>query len=730
MSHELDIDALIRGGHSPRWRTLAIIAALGVLAAAAVTYFVVRGDEPAPTVAPTESTATTGQLTTTIDLSGSATPAFYEALTFGVAGDVTALSVAAGDTVEAGQVLAQLDTSALELAVRDAEVSLTAQQANLADIVGSSSDPGTAVQIANARQSVATSESRVTAAQDALDALVSPSNADVARAEADMLAAESTLEAAEDELDLAHNGPSAAALASADSAVASAQSRLISTADAVVSARNVDGIARTLSEIVAGNTTATADQIVTLILQKPKDPLVSGAALTAAEAEYVSAKAQLEAVIADRDELTAPATASVLASARNAVTLAQDSYDEARAAAERLAAAWRASNLGEAAPADDDDVRLARTELEAAEAGLEASQADLAEVLAGPEASSVASAQLAVVRAEQSLLEARQALDAATLVAPFAGTIQSVSISSGDTVAANAAVVELLDESAIEVDLTVTESDLPDIEVGQIGLATFDSIDGQQYPVRIASISRVPNTEQGVVTYPVTAVLLQGADLADAADEMAALTGAATTGAPAGAFPGAGGPAGPFADIDLPDGVSMQDILQALANDEPLPDGVTLPEGFEIPETLLERIRSGATGPVGGGETGPAAAPDGASQRPMPAPGMSASVTLLTEIRDEAVLVPVNAVRLIDDVPTVRIPADDGTSTRIEVTLGSSDGEQVEVLSGLEAGDIVLVGAETEGVPYTVTTQSSSSQTQGGFFFGGNAPPDFNRSAP
>ena len=49
-----------------------------------------------------------------------------------------------------------------------------------------------------------------------------------------------------------------------------------------------------------------------------------------------------------------------------------------------------------------------------------------------------------------------------------------------------------------------------ELEVGQTGVATFDASEGIDYPVRVESISRVPNAEQGVVTFEVKALILTG----------------------------------------------------------------------------------------------------------------------------------------------------------------------------------------------------------------------------
>ena len=284
----------------------------------------------------------------------------------------------------------------------------------------------------------------------------------------------------------------------------------------------------------------------------------------------------------------------------------------------------------------------------------------------------------------------------------------------------------LTDRERIVVELTVTETDLLDLEPGQVGVASFDAIDGIEYPVRITSVSRVPSASQGVVTYPVEALILTGDEIAEVAADLAVLGGqGAGFGAGGGAAGGGGGAGdggaggrggfggdsggGLFGGIELPEGVTIQQVLQALASDEPLPEGVTLPEGFELPEQLLQRFAGGGTPGTGAGEQRGALA-----ARPLPAPGMSASVTILTEVREEAVLVPTAAVRQLDGEFFVTVPTAEGGTARVAVEVGSSDATNVEILSGLEAGDMLLIGADSEGIAFSAT-QQAQQQLLGGF---------------
>lgn len=75
-------------------------------------------------------------------------------------------------------------------------------------------------------------------------------------------------------------------------------------------------------------------------------------------------------------------------------------------------------------------------------------------------------------------------------------------------------------------------------------------------------------------------------------------------------------------------------------------------------------------------------------------PGMFASVRIITEQRPEALVMPRRALIIEtddDDVFVVR----DGQAQRVPVTLGFAQGDHVEILDGLQAGEYVItVGAE------------------------------------
>ena len=421
-----------------------------------------------------------------------------------------------------------------------------------------------------------------------------------------------------------------------------------------------------------------------------------------AQRELDAARASHAAAVARLDDLQIEADEGDLYQAQQALEAARAGHTTAVARLEELRAVT-----------DEGDVKQAQAALETAQASLASAQAQYDNLVAGPAENAIEQQRQDVRLAEISLEEARTALSDLTIVAPFGGIVEDVNIHPGDSIAAGSPAFTLSTSNDMLVLLTVTEEELLELEVGQTGMASFAAIDGIDYPVRVESVTRVPESEQGVVTYDVEARILAGSELADAAAQ-----------GPAGAFrPGVGafggGPGGPFAGVQLLEGVTPQQVRQAIISGGPLPEGVVLPE--EVIQ-MVERIRAaGGLAQGAGGQQGAAQQPGDVSARPLPAPGMSASVTILTEMREESVLAPVSAVRQLDGQWFVSIPAaaaegETAGFQRVFVEVGASDGENVEISNGLDAGAILLIGADNAGVAFTATLQQPGANQ--GFGFG------------
>ena len=104
--------------------------------------------------------ATVGTMARTVSADGTLAAAETEDLSFGSAGTVTAVNVKAGDQVEAGDVLAEIDSAELEAAVSSAEATVADAEAQLADDQDADASD----------EQIAADESSLTSANDQLDA--------------------------------------------------------------------------------------------------------------------------------------------------------------------------------------------------------------------------------------------------------------------------------------------------------------------------------------------------------------------------------------------------------------------------------------------------------------------------------------------------------------------------------------------------------------------------------
>ncbi len=444
-----------------------------------------------------------------------------------------------------------------------------------------------------------------------------------------------------------------------------------------------------------------------------------------AEQAVAAAQAGLDAAQAELDDLLGDADPDDVFQAQQSLTAARSHQDAAQATLDELLA-----------PATEEDVLEAELALLGAQSSLDEARARHDELMTGATGNAIAQQQENVRLAEISVEQARSAMDDLLIKAPFAGVVEQINVNPGDRVGSGATAIVISTPDQVIVSLTVTEAEIFELADLQVGVALFDAIEGVQYPVQITTISRVPNVEQGVVTYAVEATVLSPPEIQQVRDELTALgvtvpepRPAAAQGAQAG---GEGGGAGAnpqqaarfqafLQSLDLPEGVTVLQVVQAIANDDPLPEGVELPEEFEITDeqraqlrAVLERFTGGGGASAAGGR---AAIDD---DRQLPVDGMSATVILLTAVRDESVLLPTSAVRQIEGALFVAVSTSEPPGwERIEVQIGESDGTDVEILSGLASGDTVLVGVDSDGIAYSAT-QLPSGGAAGGL--GGGLP--------
>lgn len=161
-----------------------ILAAVGALTG--FVYVRQRSSSAAASTSVTTATVERGPLAATLATAGNIEARQAVDLAFGQSGTVAAVHVAVGDRVQAGDVLAELDTADLELQLRSAQVALK----NAEDQLAQTTDPST-------EQDIANTGAQLVAAQAAYDDLTAgASEAKLASARAQVASAEAAYQAA------------------------------------------------------------------------------------------------------------------------------------------------------------------------------------------------------------------------------------------------------------------------------------------------------------------------------------------------------------------------------------------------------------------------------------------------------------------------------------------------------------------------------------------------------
>lgn len=318
-----------------------------------------------------------------------------------------------------------------------------------------------ALAVANAEQTLALREANLAGL------LEEPAAADVAAAQAAVASARANLDDLQD-------GPTETELASAEANLRSAEASLWSAS----------------AELNQAQASIKESQI------------------KAAEAALVAAQQQQRIAREANEEETNAATHEALMEANQAVAEAEGRLADLLAGPETGAAAG-----GVAAAAARRDAREANlslqqqgataTELASADAQLAQAEAQLASLIDGPTEEEIAQATAEVEQARLSLEDAQDALDDATLTAPFAGVVTAVHYAEGEV--ASGAVIELVDLNNLEVILEVDEVDIGDLEPGQSAMVTLETWPDEEIESTITTIAPSGGTDPGtsLVTYDV-----------------------------------------------------------------------------------------------------------------------------------------------------------------------------------------------------------------------------------
>jgi HlyD family secretion protein len=454
---------------------------------------------------------TRGAIVASVAGSGTVAAAQVLDLSFQTSGTVTAVLVAEGDSVQAGQVLARLDDRDVQLQLADAQASLASAQAKLNQArQGNATPEDTAAaqaSVANAQANlqrartgnttaadIASAQAQLRSAQAKLDALKNPSQADLS-------AAELKVKQAQNDLDSTRTSASATKT-NAELAMRQAADNLTKAQAAYATARqNWDYVNETGADPTNPKTTdatgrSKKNKLNDVQKRQYYETFVEAeAAMHSAEKDLAQTQVtydkarqdestqigQAEATLADAqqqlDALQHPSATDV--------TQAQAGVDEAKANLQKLQQGGTKADIA------------------AAQANVDQAQANLAKLTAPASATDVQVQQAAVAQAEQAMGQAQLKLENATLKAPFAGIVTAVDILRGSVVSPSAAAISLIDRSTLHVDLKLSENDVAKVALGQKVALTIDALKDWKADGTVSYIAPSAETSNGVVTYAV-----------------------------------------------------------------------------------------------------------------------------------------------------------------------------------------------------------------------------------
>jgi HlyD family secretion protein len=198
------------------------------------------------------------------------------------------------------------------------------------------------------------------------------------------------------------------------------------------------------------------------------------------------AEAGLRAAQAELDKLKAGARPQEIEAAEAAVEIAQANLTKISEESQNL-------NV----PSLDKEVSKT-----IAEAELRRAQADLELLQSGSREEDLAIAEATVAEAEASLQQQQLALAATELRAPFAGTIASMDLEVGETIAQGATIAQLADFTnwMIKSD-ELDELSVVNVNPGDEARIAFDAIPGLELTGTLEHIRPIGNYDEGDVTY-------------------------------------------------------------------------------------------------------------------------------------------------------------------------------------------------------------------------------------
>ncbi len=556
------------------------IGAALVALAAVIAYAAYQGSRPSPEMRETVAVRR-GMLERTVEATGAVKAASEFALDFDTAGRVKDVFVEVGEEVKAGQVLAELDASEIDLEVRRARAVLAVAVANLnqklageapeairaseADVAKAAASlteaqttlanlrRTTALDVRDAELDVAAAEIALTQAQRdqqdsaALDAETLIKKYDTARA--DLLKAVVTFSTALNDMDVILGVDSTTANDAFESILGAQRPPTVEAAKnayLAAKARKAEADAAVLALSVGSSASAVdaafapalaASEAFTDALAKTREVLDA----TAPSSQFTLTELNTKKTTISTDRTGVATDYGTMLGDRNGIATtrienANGAHDDAEAVEDARIALDQARHALEAARLDaETTVAAQEAAVAVAVAGRDGVQATLDLKKAALRASDRGPLDAAVEEARAAVAIAEEGLRKARIVAPADGIITDVAVSPGEDatprVATSGAIqstsaVTMLGTFA-EIEADVSENDITQVSVGLDVTLTLDAFGNDRvFRGRVIAVNPAETLIQDVVYYKVRiAILDDGPDIRPGMTANITLTG-------------------------------------------------------------------------------------------------------------------------------------------------------------------------------------------------------------
>lgn len=410
----------------------------------------------------------TGTIVSSISGSGQVSAGRTLNLTPQASGQITYLPVVAGQTVSEGQLIATIDDTTAQEAVRNAESSLQSAQLSLEKL----QEPTSTSTLLQAQNSV-------TQATTALAQSYQDGFNDISSTFLDLPSIITGVDSA------LHND------------------------DVNTSANGQQNISFYQDAASRGETAANDGKAASLAADAESKYQAAKTAYNKTFTDYKNTDRTADPAtiqnLLNETYTTAEAIADAVKSANNLIQYYQDTVTQASGTPAPKSNTYLTNLGGYSGKVNGDVATLlsAKNTITNDASSLPEDQANLASITAGVDPLDIQSQQLSITNAENSLQEAKDTLANYSIVAPFSGTLASVPLHVGDQASSGTTVATLITTDDVLI-IPLNEIDVSSVKVGDKATVTFDAISGLTMTGKVAQIDSVGTVSQGVVNYNVT----------------------------------------------------------------------------------------------------------------------------------------------------------------------------------------------------------------------------------